>query len=372
MKIALLSTFYPYRGGIAQFGAMLYRALEKDNSVTAYTFKRQYPNLLFPGKSQYVEKDDDADPIPAARLLDAVNPITFRKTAKVINADQPDVVISQYWMTFFSPAFGGVHKRIKPGVKRISILHNVIPHEKRFFDNRANQFFLKNNDGFVVLSDSVLSDLLSLKPDAKYIRIDHPVYSQFGDKMQRSDALLKLKLEGDKKYLLFFGFVRDYKGLDLLLNAMADLSDDIHLIIAGEVYGSFEKYNQVIDSLNLNDRVHLYDKYIADSEVSQYFSAADVCILPYKSATQSGITAIAHHFDLPIIATDVGGLKEGIDHGRTGYIVDRPDAHLIANSIKHSFSESKLSEFAQNIHNEKAENTWENFAKKIVEFAQTL
>lgn len=372
MKIALLSTFYPYRGGIAQFGAMLYRALEKDNDVAAFTFKRQYPNVLFPGKSQYIEQGDDADPIPAKRILDAVNPITFRKAANEINACKPDVLISQYWMTFFSPAIGGVHKRINKDVKRVSILHNVIPHEKRFFDNRANRFFLKHNDGFVVLSDSVLSDLLSLKPDAKYIRIDHPVYNQFGEKTDRLEALSKLNLNGKNKYLLFFGFVRDYKGLDLLLEAMSDLSEDIHLIVAGEVYGSFEKYNRLIDLLNLKDRVHVYDKYIADSEVATYFSAADVCVLPYKSATQSGITAIAHHFDLPIVATDVGGLKEGIDHGRTGYIVERPDAHLIANSIKHFYSENKLAEFVQNTRSEKAENTWENFAKKIVDFAQTL
>lgn len=372
MKIALLSAFYPYRGGIAQFGAMLFRALEKENEVKAYTFKRQYPSFLFPGKSQFVEPSDQADPVPAERVLDAINPISFRKTAIKINSFDADVVISQYWMTFFSPAIGGVHKRINKKTKRISILHNVIPHEKRFYDNRANAFFLKNNDGFVVLSDAVLADLLSLKPDAKYIRIDHPVYSQFGEKRDRNDALLELKLDPAKKYVLFFGFIRDYKGLDLLLESMADLNDDIELIVAGEVYGSFERYDKIIQESNIRDRVHLFNQYISDDDVATFFSAANVCVLPYKSATQSGITAISNHFDLPVIVTDVGGLKETVEDGRTGYVIDHPSTHLIGNAIKHYFLEDKQSEFAVNIGQEKQNNSWGNFAQKITDFVQTL
>lgn len=372
MKISLLSAFYPYRGGIAQFGAMLYRALEKNHEVKAFTFKRQYPNFLFPGSSQFVTSNDSPDKIPSIRVLDTINPVTYSTTARKINTEQPDILISQYWMTFFGPSFGAVHKRIRKNIKRISILHNVVPHEKRFFDTRANTYFLKHNEGFVVMSDAVLEDLLRLKPDAKYLRIDHPVYNQFGDRLDRAQALKELGLDPSKKYLLFFGFIRDYKGLDLLLEAMNDLKEDVHLIIAGEVYGSFTKYQEIIDRDDLSSRVHLFDNYISDDEVTQYFSASDVCILPYKGATQSGITAISHHFEVPVIATDVGGLKENTRHNETGLIVDQPHPHLIANAIKHYYLEDKGEVFKANIRKIKDKGTWENFAKKIVEFAETL
>ncbi len=371
MKIALLSVFYPYRGGIAQFSAMLYRALEKEHQLKAYTFSRQYPNVLFPGTSQFVTKDDNADKIPAKRTLDSVNPFTFVKTAKEINAFDPDLFISQYWMTFFGPAIGGVQKKLKKGTKRISILHNVIPHEKRFFDNFANKSFLKHNEGFVVLSDAVLKDLLSIVPDAKYLRIDHPVYNQFGEKTERNTALESLGLDQSKKFLLFFGFIRDYKGLGLLLKALADLPDDFELIVAGEIYGSFEKYQQIINAKNLGNRVHLYNQYIPDDEVATYFSASDVCILPYRSATQSGITAIAHHFNLPIIATDVGGLKETIEHEKTGLMI-QPDVDELKNAIQLYYTENRQTLFSEEIKRNKKDNSWENFAEKVIAFAEEL
>ncbi len=372
MKIALLSAFYPFRGGIAQFSAMLYRALEKENEVKAFTFKRQYPNALFPGKTQFVTENDHVDEIPAARLLDTINPFTFGKTVKKINEFHPDLFIGQYWMTFFGPSLGTVHKRIKKGTKRIAILHNVIPHETRFFDKGANNYFLKHNDGFVVMSDAVMNDLLSLKPTAKYLRIDHPVYNQFGEKQERFRALEKLKLNPQKNYLLFFGFIRGYKGLDLLLNALTEMDCSIHLIVAGEIYGSFDAYQKIIDSKNIGARVHLFTDYIADDQVSDFFSASDVCMLPYKSATQSGITAISHHFDLPIIATDVGGLKESIHHNSNGLIVPIPDPKAIAEAVKRYFGEELKDKMSTQIASEKADNSWENFAEKILEFSETI
>ncbi|MBL4862489.1 MAG: glycosyltransferase [Crocinitomicaceae bacterium] len=222
------------------------------------------------------------------------------------------------------------------------------------------------------MSDAVLADLLSLKPDAKYLRIDHPVYSQFGDKKERDTALAELKLPTDKKYVLFFGFIRDYKGLDLLIKALEDLPEDHHLIVAGEVYGSFEKYEKLIDETKTRSRVHLFNKYISDNEVGTYFSAVDACILPYKGATQSGITAIAHHFDLPIIATDVGGLKENTKHNETGLIVERPDSSLIADSIAHYYKQDLKEKFSKNIAMAKTENSWENFSERVIEFSETI
>ena len=372
MKIAFLSTFYPFRGGIAQFNALMYRTFEKKHSVKAVTFKRQYPNFLFPGETQYVTKDDNADEIPAKELLDSINPLTYVSTSKAIKAYQPDILITKYWMTFFGPSLGYVCKTLKKTTKRISILDNVIPHEKRFFDGFCNNYFLKNNDGFIVMSDAVLKDLLSIVPDAQYLRVNHPVYNHFPAKIEQTEAQRELKLDPSKKTLLFFGFIRDYKGLDLLIQAMDYLDENYQLIIAGEVYGSFEKYQQLIDASKSKDNIHLFNKYIGDDEVTIYFSASDVCILPYKSATQSGITSIANHYDLPIIATNVGGLKETIHHLKTGLIVEQPEIQLIAQAVNTYFTANYKNEFSEEIKKEKAENSWENFCEKIIEFSKTI
>lgn len=371
MRIALLSVFYPYRGGIAQFGAMLYRALEADNEVKAFNFKKQYPNFLFPGSSQFVGEQDSADAIPSERCLDSTGPLSFSKTARKIKTFHPDLLISQYWMTFFGPSIGAVSKRMK-GTRRIAILHNVIPHEKRFFDAPANRYFLKHNDGFVVMSDVVLKDLLSLKPDAKYLRIDHPVYSQFGESLEPTEAREKLGVPLGKKVLLFFGIIRDYKGLDVLLQAFQGLPDDYHLLVAGECYGSFEKYEQLIKELALESRITLCTRYIEDREVSAFFSAADVCVLPYKSATQSGITAIAHHFNIPLIATDVGGLKETIIDGKSGLIVAQPEPEMLRSTILSYFENNMKIAMSAFIAAQKADHSWENFARKIIEFSESL
>lgn len=371
MKIALLSVFYPYRGGIAQFGGMLYRALEVHNEVKAFNFKKQYPNFLFPGSSQFVSEADSADAIPSERSLNSTGPLSFHRTAQGIKSFHPDLLITQYWMTFFGPSLGAVSKRMK-GTRRIAILHNVIPHEKRFFDAPANRYFLKHNDGFVVMSDVVLKDLLSLKPDAKYLRIDHPVYSQFGESLEPTVAREKLGVPLGKKVLLFFGIIRDYKGLDVLLQAFQGLPEDFHLLVAGECYGPFEKYEQLIKELALESRITLCTRYIEDREVSAFFSAADVCVLPYKSATQSGITAIAHHFNIPLIATDVGGLKETIIDGKSGLIVAQPEPEMLRSTILSYFENNMKIAMAAFIAAQKTDHSWENFAQKIVEFSESL
>lgn len=372
-KIAYLSTFYPFRGGIAQFNALMYRAFQdKGHDIEAFTFKRQYPNFLFPGETQYVTDDDKVDEIDSKELLDTVNPFSYYKTARAINKYAPDILLTKYWMTFFGPSLGLVAKKMKPGVKCISVLDNVIPHEKRFFDKPANNYFLKNNDGFIVMSDAVLADLLSLKPDAKYLRIDHPVYDHFGEKREAKASRKKLGMPEEGKFVLFFGFIREYKGLDLLIQAMKSVGDDVHLIVAGETYGSFDNYQKLIDESPAKGRIHLHNRYISDDEVSDFFSASNVCILPYKSATQSGITAISHHFDLPIIATDVGGLKESIHHDVNGLIVKSPEVQLISDSINDYFARNVQETFAEQIRKEKEENSWDNFADKIIKFAETI
>ena len=374
MKITFLSTFYPFRGGIAQFNALVYRALEKDNSLEAITFTRQYPNILFPGKTQLVGPEDQADVIPSKSWLDSINPFTYWTTGKRIKKNSPDLMITKYWMTFFAPSLGFVLGMQAKKTVRISILDNVIPHEKRFFDHWCNRYFLKRNDGFIVMSDKVKLDLLSYLPEAKYLHIPHPVYDHFGEKCSKIDALKKLNLENfaDKKIVLFFGIIRDYKGLDLLLEAFSLLDDSFHLIVAGEVYGSFEKYDAIISEHQLKDKVSLFNNYIGDEEVKFFFSAADVGVLPYKSATQSGITSIANHFELPLIATNVGGLAETILHQKTGLIVDKVAPDALAEAIASFFKSNQQIMFQRAIRQINTENTWEKFGVKLLEFYRQL
>ncbi len=315
MKIALLSTFYPFRGGIAQFNARLFRVLEKDHDVKAFTFTRQYPQLLFPGTTQLVTGDDNADPVPAVRLLDTINPLSFPGTIHSIRAFQPEMLVTRLVMPFFAPSLGFVAAGIrKSGTRVVSILDNVIPHEPRPGDKALTSYFLKRNDAFLAMSRTVENDLRRFVPDAVCKIQPHPLYDHFGEKTDMKRARAKLNLPIDKKILLFFGFIRDYKGLDVLLESMNFLDDSYHLLVGGEVYGSFEKYQHIIEKNRLKNKVTLRIRYIKDTEVADFFSAADVAVLPYRTATQSGITQIAFSFNLPVIVTDVGGLSEMVTH----------------------------------------------------------
>lgn len=379
MKIAYLSTFYPYRGGIAQFNASLYNSFKDDLSfnIKAYTFTTQYPDVLFPGTTQYVTADDNAEVIDSKRLLNTVNPLTYYTTANEINNYAPDILLTKFWMPFFAPSLGKVARKLKNNTKRIAILDNVIPHEKRPFDIQLISYFLNSYDGFVVMSNKVKDDMLSIKPNAKYIFQEHPLYNHFGaklDKVTSKKHILGSNYESlkDKKLLLYFGFIRDYKGLDLLIDAMTMLDDSYHLIIAGEVYGSFDKYANQIKSLNLGHKITQLVRYINDKEVQELFSASDVCVLPYKSATQSGIVGISYNFDLPIIATDVGGLKEMIEPHNTGLMVQNVNPKDISEQVKVYFDNNMKSTFEQNIINYKSIANWKTLAENIAKFSKTL
>jgi glycosyltransferase involved in cell wall biosynthesis len=372
MRIAYLSTFYPFRGGIAQFNASLYREFEKQHDIRAITFTRQYPDIIFPGKTQYVTNDEMADVIPSSPMLDTINPLSYFATAKQIKAFQPDILIMKYWMSFFGPSLGTVAKYMPKNCKVITILDNVIPHEKRFFDSIFTRFFLNQNDGFVAMSETVKNDLVSLKPHARFIKREHPLYDHFGLKTDQEQARKKIAIDPDKKTILFFGFIRDYKGLDILIKAFDLLDESYQLVIAGESYGSFEKYQHLIDSVKNKNQIHVFNDYISDEQVPDFFSAADVCVLPYKSATQSGITSIAYHFDLPLIATDVGGLKESIRHQSTGIIVEQCEPEPIALAIKDYFTGRLSGRFIPNIIKMREELSWKNFASSLLEFSKSL
>jgi glycosyltransferase involved in cell wall biosynthesis len=372
MHISYLSTFYPFRGGIAQFNAALYREFEKQHEIDAITFKRQYPSMLFPGKTQYVTEGDNTDKIKSKEWLDSINPFNWIKTASRIKKHKPDLIIMKYWTSFFGPSLGSICKRQKKQSKSIAILDNVIPHEKRIIDMPFTKYFLKHTDGYIVMSEKVQKDLLKIKPDAKYRFVNHPLYNHFGKAVNQLEARKKLGLHPEKKTLLFFGFIREYKGLDLLIDAFGKLNDSYQLIIAGESYGSFEKYDTQIQENKNTDRIYKYVRYINDNEVPLFFSAADTCILPYKSATQSGITSISFNFELPMIATDVGGLKELIKHEKTGEIIPLANSNAITAGINNFFAGDKINTYRKNFRKEKSKMTWKNLAKEILELYADL
>ena len=373
MKIAILSCFYPYRGGISQFNACLYDELSKEHVVKAFNFKRQYPEILFPGKTQYVTEDDEAVPVESTSLLDTANPLSYVSTYKAIRDWNPDVLIVRYWMSYFGPSLGYITRQMKKHCKVISILDNVIPHEPHFFDAPLTKYFLKGSTGCVTLCEAVSKDLLSLKPDARYTVIQHPLYSHFGQKLQRDEAEKKLGLKSGKKNILFFGLIRTYKGLDILLEAFGMLPEDYQLIIAGEPYGSFDKYQQIIDRLPGKDRIYMDLKYIRDSEVATYFSAADLAVLPYRSATQSGISSVSYHFEVPMIVTDVGGLKETIGDRGTGIVSEEGTPEAISKEILRYFCDPHIKEECiRNIRMEKERLSWKTFARRLTEFIDGL
>ena len=372
MKIAFLSTFYPFRGGIAQFNASLYRALEaQGHDVKAYTFSRQYPDFLFPGQTQYVTPDDQADPIPSEALLDSANPISWVRTGQAIRRWKPDLLLMKFWITYFGPSLGTAARIVGRDAKVVTVLDNVIPHERRFIDVPFTKYFLGAHDGFVAMSDSVRDDLLSLKPDARVIRQDHPIYDHFGERVEVAAARTHLGLHPTKKTLLFFGFIRHYKGLDLLIDAFSQLDDSYQLIIAGEVYGSFDAYADQIAASPRKADIHVFTRYIPDHEVPYFFSAAEVCVLPYRDGTQSGITNIAYHFNTPLVATRVGGLAETIEPYRTGRVVERVDPTALAEGIRAFYADGPA-DFAARIPAMKDATSWPAMARVVTEFAAGL
>lgn len=373
MKIAILSCFYPYRGGISQFNACLFNELSRSNDVKAFNFSRQYPEMLFPGKTQYVSPDDEAVAVESVSLLDTANPFTWGKTFRAIRDWGPDLLIVRYWMSWFAPSLGYVTRRMRGRCKVISILDNVIPHEPHFFDKPLTKWFLKGSDGSITLCEAVAEDLLRLKPDARYEVIQHPLYSHFGPRMPRRDAALSLGLDPNRKTLLFFGLIREYKGLDILLEAFSKLGNDYQLLIAGEPYGSFSRYQKIIDASGCSERIHLFLSYIKDSEVGRYFSASDLAVLPYRSATQSGISSVAYHFELPLVVTDVGGLRETIGERGTGLVAQSVTADAVLAEIRKYFADPALKESCiENIRKEKTRLSWMNFCRRLEDFAAGL
>lgn len=370
MKILLIGPAYPLRGGIAQFLALLYDALKKaGHTVVFHRFIRQYPKFLFPGKTQDDESKSPVD-VDSVASLDPLNPFNWPFAALRIAKEKPDLIILKWWMPFFGPSYIvtlWLAKLLCRKTKVMLIIDNAIPHEKRPGDMLITKMGFMVADYFIVMSEAVGRDLLSIKPDAKYVLTPHPLYDVFGKPRSRDEAKAALGVSGP--VLLFFGFVRAYKGLMVLLDAMPELVVNrglkLTLLVAGEFYEDKETYIRKINELGISDSVRVLDRYIANEAVGDYFSAADLLALPYLSATQSGITQIAFVFDVPVVATNVGGLPEVVRDGETGYLVPPNDPKALAGAIARYFGEGREAEFKQNIRAEKKRFSWAAFVEAI-------
>lgn len=369
MKIVVLGTAWPYRGGIALFNERLAREFQKENDeVITYTFTLQYPSFLFPGKTQYSE-----EPAPQGmnivRKVNSVNPFNWIKVGRELKKMAPDLIVIGFWLPFMAPCLGTIARIARKNGKTrvVSVVHNIVPHEHRIGDKMFATYFCNSVDGFVAMSDSVLNDLTLFDSVKPRVFCRHPLYDNFGEAVERNSALQELGLDSNNRYMLFFGLIRDYKGLDIMLKAYADSrlrQMGVKLIVAGEFYNNAEKYFELEKELGLEGEVIWHREFVPDSKVRYYFGAADIIVQPYKSATQSGVTQIAYHFEKPMIVTNVGGLAEIVPNGKAGYVVET-DEREIADAIVDFFGNNRQEEFREGLLFEKKKYAWSNMTKSV-------
>ena len=374
MKIVLLGTAWPYRGGLAVYNERLARqfAAEGDD-VTIYTFTLQYPSFLFPGKTQYSSEPAPTD-LKIIRSLNSIKPFNWIRTGRAIKKLAPDILVIKFWLPFMAPCLGAVARiaRKNGHTRVVSILDNIIPHEHRPGDRLFGKYFTHSVHGFIAMSDSVLEDLGQFDTVKPRIFCRHPLYDNFGAKVIREESLKFLGLDPDQRYMLFFGLIRDYKGLDLMLKAYADSrfrKMNVKLIVAGEFYSGSEKYFELEIELGLDGMVVGKSDFVPDSEVRYSVGAADIIVQPYKSATQSGVTQIAYHFEKPMLVTDVGGLAEIVPDGKVGYVV-KPEPEEIAGALVDFFENNRQDQFNEGILSEKKQYAWSNMTTSVRKAAE--
>lgn len=376
MKVIILGSAHPLRGGLASYNERLAREfIREGHSVQIYTFSLQYPEFLFPGTSQYSDQPAPDDLYIHVKV-NSVNPFNWFKVGKEIAKLNADLMLVKFWLPFMGPCLGKISRIVKKNrkTKIISILDNIIPHEKRLGDFFLAKYFVNSVDGFIAMSESVLEDLKkfdNLKPRAFS---PHPLFDNFGEAITKTEAYEKLGLAINEEHILFFGFIRDYKGLDLLLYAMADervRNLNMKLIIAGEFYTDAKPYADLIQQLGIRDKLILKTDFIPDNEVRNYFCAADMVVQPYKHATQSGVTQICYHFDRPMLVTNVGGLPEIVPHGKVGYVVE-PNPTAIADALVDFYANHLEFKMRDNIKIEKKKYAWSEMLKKIFEVQNAI
>lgn len=374
MKIAIVGPAHPYRGGIATYNERLAREFQTEgHEVRLITFSLQYPSFLFPGETQYtyMPKPEGLD---IERRINSVNPLNWLVVGRQMAREKYDLIVVRYWIPLMAPALGSILRLAKRnGHSRVvALVDNMVPHERRMGDEWLSKYFVGAVDGFMAMSQSVADDIARF--DARKPRevSPHPLFDNYGELVNREEALARLHLDPKFRYILSFGLIRDYKGLDLLYRAMSDARftrRNIRLIVAGEYYTGREKYERLIQKLDIRERVFEHTVFITDEEVKYYFCASDLVVQPYKSATQSGVTQIAYHFNKPMVVTDVGGLRELCPDGKVGYVC-AVDESSVADSILRFFDEDRLEEFSQHVAEEKKKFAWGIMTRKLLQLAE--
>ncbi len=369
-KIVLIGPVYPYKGGIAHYTSLLYRALAKKHNVEMISYKMQYPKLLF--KKEQKDFSNDMFRINDAKfLIHTANPFNIISVGRKIKKKRPDMVVIQWWHPYFAPCYWLLEKSIGKEIKKVFICHNVFPHERFPMDRFLTKLVLKNGDAFIVHSKSDGEDLLTIKPNAEFKQNPHPTYNAFKIKnLTKEQARQELHMSSEERLLLFFGFVREYKGLKHLLFAMPEIKnqiDHVKLLVVGSFGDDKEAYMQIIKGQKINDCVEVVDSYTPDNEVEKYFAACDLVVCPYESATQSGIVQIAYGFEKPVVVTNVGGLPDVVTDGKTGYVVETKNSTRLAEAVIRFYSEDKEKEFVENIRKEAYQFSWERMTEAITQ-----
>ena len=373
LKIAIVGPAHPYRGGLASIMETMAREYQQRGyEVNILTFTLQYPSLLFPGKSQTVETPAPQD-LNIERCVSTINPLSWWRVGRRLRRESPDIVLMKYWTPFMAPCFGTIARlaRKNKHTKVICQIDNVEPHEHHITDRMFNRYFLRSVDGFIYMSEQVHGELEAYT-SAPALFSPHPMFEHFGERVERTEACKKLGLDPSQRYVLFFGLIRDYKGLDTLLEAWARFRRSGHkLLIAGEFYASRDKYIELIKHLGLESEIILHDHFVPDSEVRNYFSASDCVVLPYKTATQSGVTQIAYNFCTPIIVTRVGGLAEIVPDSRVGFVVES-SVDGVLDGLERIYADGQLEAFAEAMTEERKRFSWEAMCDRIEELYSAL
>lgn len=370
LRIKMIGPAWPFRGGLAAFNERLAVEFERSgHQISIETFTTQYPSVLFPGKTQY-SSSAKPDDLKIRRSFSSINPISWLTTGLRIRKEAPDMVLLRYWLPFMAPCFGIISRLIKSNGKTriLCLADNIVPHEKRPGDKLLTRFFMQSIDGMVVMTKSVQEDAFYFRKDLPVEISPHPVFDNYGSSVERDEAIRRLGLSPNFRYLLFFGFIREYKGLDWLLEAMADAkikSLPVKLIVAGEFYTDAQVFLELINRNGLEDSVILKTDYIPDEEVGLYFGASDLVVQPYKHATQSGVTQIAYHFKRSMLVTNVGGLPEMIPDQIVGYVVE-PSVKAVTEAIVDFFKYDRKAFFENNIVKELEKYQWNKMVEAFV------
>jgi glycosyltransferase involved in cell wall biosynthesis len=376
MNIIILGPAHPLRGGIAIFNERLARQYQNEgHEVAIYSFSLQYPDFLFPGTTQYSSEPAPAD-LNINIKVNSINPINWLTVGNEIKNQKPDLVVVRYWLPLMGPALGTILRRIKTNkhTKIVCIADNMVPHEKRFGDQAFTKYFIKPVDAFITMSEKVLSDLRSFTQTKPAVLQPHPLYDVFGNAVSKQEARKHLGINENDFVFLFFGFIRKYKGLDLLLEAFAKLKHwpaaNCKLMIAGEFYEDRKQYDELIEQLHIKDDLILKTEFIADSEVKYYLCAADAVVQPYRNATQSGVTPLAYHFEIPMIVTNVGGLPAFVPQGKVGLVCE-PTVDSIAAAMQH-YMQTGAEHFLSHLREEKKKYGWDKMTAAILQLAKSV